>query len=263
MQIPLLRGRWIESGDGPGAPNATVINETLARQQFAKEDPLGKQLEVGQQHRIYTIVGVVQTVKQNSLSERPGRQIYVSAAQFPSPYMSIVARTSRPAPNLAAAIRGAIWAVDSDQPVSLVRSLDDMITERNTPNRILTQMIGFFGVLALLLGAIGIYGLMAQSVEQRTHEIGIRMALGSSRGAVTRLIVGQGLRLTLWGIAFGLLAAAAATRALGSILYQVKANDPVTFVAVAAFFAVVALAACYIPARRGSRVDPIIALRYE
>ena len=263
MQIPLLRGRWIEPGDGPGAPNVTVINETLARQQFAKEDPLGKQLEVGQQHRIYTIVGVVQTVKQNSLSERPRRQIYVSAAQFPSPYMSIVARTSRPAPNLAAAIREAIWAVDSDQPVSLVRSLDDMITERNTPNRILTQMIGFFGVLALLLGAIGIYGLMAQSVEQRTHEIGIRMALGSTRGAVMRLIVGQGLKLTFAGIAFGLLAAAAATRALGSILYQVNANDPVTFVAVAAFFAIVAVAACYIPARRGSRVDPMIALRYE
>jgi len=263
MQIPLLRGRWIEPGDGPGAPNVTVINETLARQQFAKEDPLGKQLEVGQQHRIYTIVGVVQTVKQNSLSERPRRQIYVSAAQFPSPYMSIVARTSRPAPNLAAAIRGAIWAVDSDQPVSLVRPLDDMITERNTPNRILTQMIGFFGVLALLLGAIGIYGLMAQSVEQRTHEIGIRMALGSTRGAVMRLIVGQGLKLTFGGIAFGLLAAAAATRALGSILYQVNANDPVTFVAVAVFFAIVAVAACYIPARRGSRVDPMIALRYE
>jgi putative ABC transport system permease protein len=263
MQIPLLRGRWIESADGPGATNVVVINETLVRQQFANEDPLGRQLEIGQQHRIYTIIGVVGAVKKNMISEAPRRQLYVSAAQFPSPYMSIVARTSRPAPALAASIRGAVWAVDADQPVALVTSLDNLIAERNTPNRILAQLVGFFGVLALFLGAIGIYGLMAQSVAQRTHEIGIRMALGSSPGAVMRLVVGQGLKLTFIGIALGLLAAAAATRALASILYQVRAGDPLTFAAVAAFFALVALAACYIPARRGSRVDPMVALRYE
>jgi putative ABC transport system permease protein len=153
--------------------------------------------------------------------------------------------------------------VDAEQPVSAVRPLDDLITERNTGNRIIAQLVGFFGALALLLGAVGIYGLMAQSVEQRRHEIGIRMALGSTPRQVMGLVVGQGLKLTFTGIAFGLLVAAGVTRGLATILYNVKANDPLTFAAVAVFFALVALAACYIPARRGSRVDPMIALRYE
>ena len=263
MQIALLRGRSIEPGDGPGAPNAIVINDTLMQQQFPKEDPIGRQLEIGDKHDVCTIVGVVHDVKKFTLSDRPRRQIYVSAAQFPNRYMSIVARASRPAPGLASGIRGAVWSVDAEQPISGVRPLDDLITERNTPNRIMAQLVGFFGALALLLGAVGIYGLMAQSVEQRRHEIGIRMALGSSPRQVLRLVVGQGLKLTFIGIACGLLAAAGVTRGLAAILYNVKASDPLTFAAVAAFFALVALAACYIPARRGSRVDPMVALRYE
>jgi putative ABC transport system permease protein len=263
MQIALLRGRSIEPGDGPGAPNVVVINDTLMRQQFPKEDPIGRQLEIGDKHDVCTIVGIVHDVKKFTLSDRPQRQIYVSAAQFPNRYMSIVARASRPTLGLASGIRSAVWSVDAEQPVSAVRPLDDLISERNTGNRIIAQLVGFFGALALLLGAIGIYGLMAQSVEQRRHEIGIRMALGSTPRQVMRLVVGQGLKLTFAGIGFGLLAAAGATRGLAAILYNVKASDPVTFVAVAAFFALVALAACYIPARRGSRVDPIVALRYE
>jgi len=129
--------------------------------------------------------------------------------------------------------------------------------------RITTQVIGFFGALALLLGAIGIYGVMAHSVGQRIHEIGIRMALGASRGEVMRQVLGQGLKLTFTGIAFGLIAAAAVTRALSSMLYKVKASDPAAFVFVAGFFSLVALAACYLPARRAMRVDPVVALRYE
>jgi len=263
MQIPLLRGRAIEPGDGPGAPNVVLVNETLTRQQFPKEDPLGRQLEIGREHKTYTIVGVVHDVKQFTLSDRPERQIYVSAAQVPSAYTSIVARTSGAAPGLATEIRDAIWAVDGEQPVSTVRPLDDLITEQNTPNRILTQMIGFFGGLALLLGAIGIYGVMAHSVVQRMHEMGIRMTLGASPRDVMGLVLRQGLKLTLVGIAFGLLAAAGATRALSSILYKVQAGDPVTFAGVPAFFALIALVACYFPARRAGRVDPMIALRYE
>ena len=263
MQIPLVRGRSIEPGDGPGAPNVIVINDTLMRQQFPKEDPIGRQLEIGEKHEVCTIVGVVHDVKKFTLSDRPQRQIYVSAAQFPNRYMSIVARASRPAPGLASSIRSAVWSVDAEQPVSAVRPLDDLITERNSGNRIIAQMVGFFGALALLLGAVGIYGLMAQSVEQRRHEIGIRMALGSTPRQVLGLVVGQGLKLTFTGIALGLLAAAGVTRGLAAILYNVKASDPVTFFGVAAFFALVALAACYIPARRGSRVDPMVALRYQ
>jgi predicted permease len=265
MQIPLLRGRLIELRDGPSAPSVVVINETLAREQFPNEDAIGQQIEIPVQHKVWTIVGMVHDVKQFTLSDRPEPQLYVSAAQFPSGYMSIVvrARTPASAPQLTTALRDAIWSVDSEQPVSRIRSLDDLISEQNTLMRVTTQVIGFFGALALLLGAIGIYGVMAHSVGQRIHEIGIRMALGASRGEVLRLVLGQGLKLTVTGIAFGLLAAAAVTRALASMLYKVTASDPATFTFVACFFALVALAACYIPSRRATRVDPIVALRYE
>ena len=263
MQIALLRGRSIAPGDGPAAPHVIVINDTLARQQFRDEDPLGHQLEIGDNHDVCTIVGIVHHVKKFNLSDRPQRQIYVSAAQFPNRYMSIVVRTPRPAPGLADAIRNAIWAVDSEQPVSTVRPLNDFITERNTPNRIMAQLVAFFGALALLLGAVGIYGVMAHSVQQRIHELGVRMALGASPAEVMHLVLGQGLKLTLAGMVFGLLAAAAATRGLAAILVNVKPSDPLTFISVAALFAFVALAACYLPARRASRVDPMVALRYE
>jgi putative ABC transport system permease protein len=263
VQIPLLRGRLIELRDGPDSPNVAVINESLARQRFPGEDPIGRQIEIAVQHKILTIIGVVRDVKQFTLSDLPEPQFYVSAAQFPSGYMSVVARTSRPAPELAAAIRDVIWSVDSEQPVSTVRPLGDLITEQNTLMRLTTQVISVFGALALLLGAIGIYGVMAHSVGQRIHEIGIRMALGASRGEMMRLIMGQGLKLTLGGIVFGVVAAAGVTHALSSMLYKVKASDPATFAFVAVFFTLVALAACYIPARRAMRVDPLAALRYE
>jgi len=263
MQIPLLRGRSIDPGDGPDSSNVAVINEILAREQFPNEDPIGREIEIPLQHKTWTIVGIVRDVKQFSLSDQPEPQLYASAAQFPSGYMSIVVRTSRPAPGLAAAIREVIWSVDSEQPVSTIRALDDLITEQNTLMRVTTQMIGFFGALALLLGAIGIYGVMAYSVGQRTHEIGIRMALGANPAEVLRLVIGQGLKLTLAGMAFGIVAAWGVTRGLSSMLYRVKASDPATFGFVALFFALVALAACYIPARRAMRVNPIVALRHE
>jgi putative ABC transport system permease protein len=263
MQMVLLRGRAFASSDGPDSRKAVVINETLLRQQFSQVDPIGQQLEVGDTHDICTIIGVVRDTKLFTLSDRPVRQIYVPAAQFPSAYMSVVTRTSRPSTEAASAIRTAVWSVDADQPVSTVRTMDDLITERNTPNRILTQLLTFFGVLALLLGAIGIYGVTAQSVQRRIQEIGIRMALGASSSDVIRMILAQGLKLASAGIACGLLAAAAVTRGMAAILSTVKSNDPLTYGAVAAFFALVALAACYIPARRGARVDPIVALRCD
>jgi ABC-type antimicrobial peptide transport system permease subunit len=198
-----------------------------------------------------------------STSDHPRREIYVPSAQFPSPYMTIVARTSRPSPDLASRIRDAVWSVDSEQPVSNVEAIDDLITEQNTGNRILTQLAGFFGLLALLLGAIGIYGVMAHSVEQRTHEMGIRMALGASPRDVARMVLRQEMKLTLVGIVIGLAVAAGTTRGIAAALYKVNAGDPITFAIVAAFFTMVALAACYIPARRAMRVDPMVALRYE
>ena len=263
MQIALLRGRSIATGDDFGAPNVVVINQTLMRQQFAGQDPIGMQLDVGEKHKICTIVGVVHDVKKNNLTDRPARQIYLAVAQFPSSYMSIVARTSRPVADLASAIRSAVWSVDADQPVSTVRTMDDLITERNTPNRIFMQMLGFFGFLALLLGTIGIYGVMAQAVQQRIHEIGIRMALGASSSSVTRMIVMHGLKLAFVGIALGVISATALTRGMASMLNTIKPNDPFTFAAVALFFTAVAMVACYIPARRGAHVDPLVALRHD
>lgn len=263
MQIPLLRGRSIEPSDGAGALNVAVVSESLVRRQFPNQDPIGQQIEIPLQHKVWTIVGVVHDVKQFTLSDEPEPQIYVAAAQFPSAYMSIVVRTSRLDPEVSAAVRDAIWSVDNEQPVSNVRTLDDLITEQNTLMRVTTQTISFFGALALLLGAIGIYGVMAHSVGQRIHEVGIRIALGARRTDVLRLILGQGLKLTVAGIVCGLLASAAATRALSSMLYRVDAGDPLTFAAVAVFFSLVALAACYFPARRAMKVDPIVALRYE
>ncbi|MFZ0036533.1 MAG: ABC transporter permease [Candidatus Acidiferrales bacterium] len=263
MQIPLIRGRLFGSGDGEGAPNVILIDETLMRQQFANEDPIGKQMDFGDKHTVGTIVGVVGDVKMYSTSDRPHREMYVPSAQFPSAYMSIVARTAGPAPDLPAAIRNAVWTVDSEQPISLVQPYDDVISEQNAGNRILTQLAGFFGVVAMLLGAIGIYGVMSYTVEQRTREMGIRMALGASPGDVTRIVLWQGLKLSLVGVVIGMIVAAGTTRGMVTLLYNVKAGDPITFFGVAAFFTLVALAACYIPARRAMRVDPMVALRYQ
>ena len=263
MQIPLLQGRGFTTQDGPDAARAVVIDQTLARQQWPNKNPVGEKLEFGEQHTVCTVRGVVQDVKMFDQGGRPQRQIYVSFAQFPQRHMGIVARSSRDTSVLAAPIRDAIWSVDADQPVSLVRPLDDMINESNAGDRIVAQLMSFFGALALFLGALGIYGVMAHTVAQRTHEIGIRMALGAEPWQVMRMVIAQGLKLTSIGIALGVVIAFGATRTLASQLYQVKASDPVTFAVVPVVFAMVAIAACCIPARRAMRVEPIVALRYE
>ncbi len=263
MQISILRGRGIESSDGPDAPRVVVINETLARQQFHDQNPIGQSLEIGDEHEPHTIVGVVGEVKRWSMKTEPENQMYVSAAQEPSPYMALVVRTTRDAPTLPTAIRDAIWSVDPDQPVSQVRSYDDLISEQNTGYRTLSSLFAFFGVLSLLLGAIGIYGVMASVVEQRLHEIGIRMALGASPRSVIRMMLRFGLTIAAVGVAIGLLVAAAASKGLAVILYKVNGLDPLTFIGVGLLFAIVTLASCYIPARRGADVDPMEALRCE
>jgi putative ABC transport system permease protein len=263
MQIPVLRGRGIDSSDGPDAPKVVVINETLARQQFPDTNPIGQVVEIGDEHTPHAIVGVVGEVKRWAMKTEPERQIYVPAAQEPSAYMALVVRTKRDAPTLPTAIRDAIWSVDSDQPVSLVRTYDDLISEQNTGYRTLSSLFVFFGVLSLLLGAIGIYGVMASAVEQRLHEIGIRMALGASPNSVIRMMLRYGLTIAAFGVVVGLVAAAAASRGLSSILYKVNGLDPLAFIGVGLLFALVTLASCYIPARRGANVDPMEALRCE
>jgi putative ABC transport system permease protein len=263
MQIGLLRGRGIESSDGSAAPKVILINETVAREDFHDENPIGQVLEIGEEKEAFTIVGVVSDVKRWALSDSPERQIYVPFAQAPSGYMSIVVRSDRDAPTLPTAIRDAIWSVDSDQPVSLVRPIDDLISEENTGYRTLSTLFAFFGLLALLLGAIGIYGVMASAVEQRLHEIGIRMALGATPTSVIRMMLRFGLTIAAIGVTIGLVMAAAASKGLTSLLYKVNALDPVAFIGVGVLFALVTGLACYIPARRGARVDPMVALRCE
>ena len=263
MQIGLVQGRWFNSADDQSNVLPVIINETFARQIWPSENPIGQQLRFGDQHRLGTVVGVVRGIKMYYARERAERQMYVPLAQFPSPALSFVVRTGGDSPAMATAIRDTIWAVDRDQPVSSVEPLETLIAVVNSGDRIVTKLMVFFGVLALFLGVIGIYGVVAQLVAQRTHEFGIRMALGARPAQVLRMVTGQGLTLGLIGVAAGLLVALGTTRLLAVALYKVAPNDPPTFFGVALLFAVVTVAACYLPARRGMSVDPIVALRYE
>ena len=263
MQMPLVKGRAFTSADGPGDAPVAVIDQTLARQFWPNEDPIGQKLKFGEQHTVCTIVGVVSDVKMYQLRARPERQMYVPLAQFPSPTLGFVARTANDSPALATAIRDSIWAVDPNQPVSSVEQMTTLMAIQDSGNRVMMKLMVFFGALALFLGALGIYGVMAHTVAQRTHEIGIRMALGAKPQQVMGMVVRQAMTLTLIGIAIGIVGAFGATRALSFMLYQVTTSDPATFVGVAVLFALVAIAACYVPARRAMRVDPMVALRYE
>jgi putative ABC transport system permease protein len=263
MQMNLIRGRLFNAGDGQGTSPAAIVNQTFARQFWPDKNPVGQQLQFGEQHTVCTIVGVVNDVKMYQLRPRPERQMYVPLAQFPSSTFGFVVRTSGDSTAMATAIRDAIWAVDRDQPISSVEPLETLIAVVDAGNRVITKLMVFFGALAMFLGAIGIYGVMAHLVSQRTHEIGIRIALGASPSQVMRMVVGQGLKLAMIGVGAGIIVALGTSRALVTMLYEVTPNDPLTFIAVPILFAVVALVACYIPARRGRRVDPLVALRYE
>jgi predicted permease len=263
MQIGLVKGRVFNSADAQGNLPSVIINETLAREFWPNEDPIGRELRFGEQRTVCTVVGVVRDIKRFYLRSRPEQQMYVPAAQFPSATLGIVVRTAGNPTTMATAIRDSIWAVDRDQPISSVEPLETLMAIVDTGNRVMTQLMVFFGVLAMFLGAIGIYGVMSDLVSQRTHEIGIRTALGASPGQVMGMVVGQGMTLALIGVAVGVLCALGATRPLATMLYQVTPNDPLTFVAVPVVFALVAAAACFIPARRAMRVDPLVALRYE
>jgi len=262
MQMRLLKGRLFTSADGPGNANVAVIDQTFARQFWKDEDPVGRKLTFGPDHVVCTIVGVVNDVKMYQLRGRPERQMYVPLLQFPSRTLGFVARAAGNDASLGDSIRAAIWSVDKDQPVS-VSDLSMLMAIVNAGDGIVTKLVVFFGLLALFLSAIGIYGVMAHTVAQRTHEIGIRMALGAAPSSVMRLVVLQALKLTLIGIAVGVLAALGTTGLLAVQLYQVTARDPLTFAAVPLFFVLVAVVACYIPARRAMKVDPMVALRYE
>jgi putative ABC transport system permease protein len=212
-----------------------------------------------------TIIGVVRHVQSQRLDTASGEQLYFPFYQDPSPYnMSLVVRTGlADALSLNSAVRAAIQSVDRNQPVYDVFTLRQVVGNSLAERRFSMLLMGIFAAVALTLAAVGIYGVMSYAVAQRTHEIGIRVALGARAGHVLRLVVGQGLALTLSGVGIGLLAALALTRSLASLLFGISATDPLTFALVALLLTAVALLACYVPARRATRVDPMVALRHE
>ncbi|HEV2387906.1 MAG TPA: ABC transporter permease [Candidatus Acidoferrales bacterium] len=263
MRIPLLRGRAFTADDAPGNAPVAIISQTFAREFWPGEDPIGQKITFGEQHQPCTIVGVVNDVKMYSMRAGPQRQMYVPMAQFRSRTLGFAIRTAGDQAGLAAAIRQAVWSVDASQPVSSVEFMQTLMYSAGGNGNSIARLMILFGLLAMFLGAIGIYGLMSHLVSQRNHEIAIRMALGANPLKVMRMIVGQCLRLAAIGIGIGLVGALAVSRSLVSLLYRVNPTDAATYAGVAILFAVVALAACYIPARRAMRVEPVAALRSE
>ncbi len=265
MRIPVLRGRAFNDADGPDAPKVALVDEPFARQFFPNENPIGKQLSGPPLHSLpYTIVGVVGGVKHSSLSTHPVATIYYPSLQAPGRVMTIALRTAGGDPlNPIPAVRNEVRALNRDLPVYRVATMEQLMSNSLARTRFSTILLGVLAGLALLLAAIGIYGVIAYSVTQRSREIGIRMALGADPHDAIRLVVRQGAVPILSGVAAGFAASLAATRWLQSLLYGVSATDPIIFAALSALLAAVALIASYIPARTATKVDPMVALRYE
>jgi len=264
MGIPLLKGRLFTDHDNADSPRVVVIDETLARQFFPNQDPLGRHLQLPDAARpAREIVGVVGAVRDTTLDQQPQPTIYFPYLQTGDQTMSLVVRTDSHPAAILPAIKNAIWSVDKDQPVFNVKTMDEIISGVVSAPRLAFILLGIFAFLALALAAVGIYGVTSYSVSQRTHEIGIRMALGARESDVLRLVVGHGLTLAVVGVALGVAGALVLTRFLASMLYGIRPTDPLTYLGVSLLLTAVAIVASYIPARRATKVDPMEALRYE
>jgi predicted permease len=265
MGIPLLKGREFTAQDNrQDAPHIVTVSDTLAKRLWPDEDPIGKRIRFGHDEPFAReVVGVVGDVKRFGLEGAEDWATYVPYAQQPWTEMVIVARAASEPASLAGAIKAAVQAVDKDQPIHNAKTLDAIIANSTSQRRFNLLLLAVFAAVALILAAVGIYGVMSYSVTRRTHEIGIRMALGATPRDVLGMIVGQGLALASVGVGVGVAAAYGVTRVLESLLYGVSPTDPLTFAATALLLASVAVAASFIPARRATRVDPMVALRYE
>jgi putative ABC transport system permease protein len=266
MGMQLLSGRFFDSSDNAKGPPTIIVNEAFARRCFPGEEAIGKQIKFArpnEQGDWQTIVGVVRNEKQDSLSADPKPEAYKSQLQETQSGMTLVVRTAGDPRSLISAVREEIRALDKDLPPYDIKTMTDVLYESLARERFTTLLLMIFAGLALALASVGIYGVMSYAVTQRTHEIGIRMALGAQTRDIFRQVVGQALRLAGIGVALGLGAAFALTRLMASLLYGVSTTDPLTFALIAILLAGVSLLASYIPARRATRVDPMIALRYE
>lgn len=264
LGIPLVAGRDFNPQDAPDSPPVMLINEAFAREHFHGENPLGKRLKLGWGgNGPKEIVGIVGNVRHRSLSDAARAEMYVPQAQFDNAGITLIVRTQTPPENLVNAVKQQVRELDPALPITDVKTLAAYRHEALALPRFTTMLLGIFAGLAVGLALVGLYGVMSYSVSQRTQEIGVRMALGAQAGDVLRMVVWQGLRLVGAGVLLGLAGALALTRLLQSLVYEISTNDPLTLTVVALLFAIVALGACYFPARRATKVDPLVALRYE
>jgi putative ABC transport system permease protein len=273
MNIPLIKGRYFTAQDKTGAPAVVLIDEMLAARFFPGADPIGKRLKLGDNESQFPwmqIIGVVKHVAHYGPAETPRVEVYRPYFQLPQMpearygrSMVLAVRTTTDPASMTSTLRNAVLEIDKDQPVSNVQTMSQVVQTAIAPQKFAMWLLGLFAATALALAAVGIYGVMAYSVTQRTHEIGVRMALGAQRRDVLKLVVVHGMKLALIGVGCGLVGAFGVTRLMSSLLFGVTATDPLTYLGVSIVLAIVALLACYIPARRATKVDPMIALRYE
>jgi predicted permease len=275
MGIPLHRGRFFTQNDNEHSPPVIVIDESFAREYFPNEDPIGKRINIGIINSEPEIIGVVGHVKHWGLDTDGDAkhpilaQAYMPFMQIPDqfwngpPQSEVVVRSKGSPASMAPAIREAVEKLNAENVMYETKPLDQIVADSLAARRFSMILLGVFAALALLLSSIGIYGVISYVVGQRTHEIGIRMALGAQRSHVLRLMLGEGMKMALVGVAIGIAAALGLTQLMTKMLFGVSAADPITFCAVAFILTSVALTACYIPARRAMRVDPMVALRYE
>ena len=264
MGIPFIKGRLFNEQDQLNTPRVFLINQTMARRFWPDQDPIGKQIKIdAEDGATGAVIGVVGDAKHYWLEEESQPQMYEAYSQAPGIFATVVVRTTVEPMSLAEPVRQAVWKVDGDQPMWKVRTLESLIDRSTANKRFLMVLMGVFAALALALTVIGLYGVMSYAVSQRTQEIGIRMALGAGARNIHRMVLRQGMTLVLIGVAFGLAASWLLTRLMANLLFGVSATDLLTFVSISSLLTIVALLACWIPARRAMKVDPIIALRYE
>jgi putative ABC transport system permease protein len=270
MGVPLISGRWVEDRDREGAPGVVVVNSSFARTHFPNESPIGQHIQLGASPSPdvpwMEIIGIIADVKQ-SLASESSLEMYLPYRQadqvLPVTTLSLVVRTAGDPLAQANSLRSTVHNIDASQPITSIQSMEENISQSISQPRFRTVLLAVFAGIALVLAAVGIFGVMAYSVAQRTRELGLRMALGASRGQVLQLVLAHGVRLTLVGVGIGLAATFLLTRYVSSLLFNVPAYDPMTLVGVAAALIVISLCACYLPARRATLVDPIVALREE